>query len=807
MGIDENNYENSNNATVDVIETWEKEFKEKVKLKFKIKNPKFTIDDALLKGAEILSKRDVSFLKARDYLTENNPENNALIKYMTAYIEHDTKLNEKYYPYSIDELNLLYEKNTKIDEHGLRKKVYNRFNTLSYRNFVIFMVLKLQGQYDSELDDEIFRVKSIDNREYNPLTKIPKQLRTFLPFRIKEIDIKCAFATFLDIKLGTEFRHNIYEIISKKEFARALNANSAEGDVDWYEKNILVLKKVYGSFATLVLTKEWFLNRGMAFRKLVEYESRSIGQLVEVNKIENYARLHDCIFVLAETQCKTIVLGKVQFVEKECLPLVKRDGVPNLFYYFDDKGQAKITPSSIAEYFLQEDFQRISSKADKLIIFKNTNNVIEPFNVNTDLLSSLKLGIIECGQQRNKVMSEISIKYDLMIKPALRLIDSKVLKLYRDSQNKFGLPFKNGFYLMNKSGQIKVKDYNEVDGFFSKHKIQDHEFVYTDEIGMFERVVQNVSDDDTLAFQSMLGYLIQSYKDASCCPAIILSDKNADNVNRNGGRGKTLFLKALEHVLPVMVKGGLEFDPKYTHVFADLESETQLYVVDDTISGFKFEQIYTQITGSLVCQRKGSKAETIPFDLSPKFVFTTNYLVGYNKENNSTNRRFIEYQFNNHYNQTNTPKIEFGCTLFDDWDISEWNRFYSFIYRCVAVYYEHSIISPVYNKEKDNYNILFNDAVKLELFEILIKEVIRENNEFTVSVFLTAYGKQDHIHTNPKYFTSKNTKLYIDAWFNKQLSIDDSMKCWTYRKDKRKWFRKDDLSMNSLLEKFTHYSE
>ncbi|WP_289666002.1 hypothetical protein [Flavobacterium panacagri] len=807
MGFNQDNCESVNNATVDIIEIWEKDFKEKVKRKFKITKAKFTIDDALLKGAEIISRRDESFLKARHYLTENNPENNALIKYMTAFIEYDTKLNEKYYPYDIDELNLLYEKNTKFDEKGARKKVYNRFNILSYKNYVIFMVLKLDGQYDADLDDEIFRVTTSDNREYNPLTKIPKQLRAFLPFRIKEYDIKSAFPTFIDIELECNHRHNIYEVIGKKEFAMAFNANSAVGDEKWYRKNVNILKKVYGSNATSVLTMERYQNKGKAFRDFAKLERQCIHEFIELNNIESCVRLHDGIFVVEGTKCNILNIGKVQFVEKKCLPPIKREGVPNLFYHFNDKGQTIITPTSIADYFIQENFQRISTKADRIIIFKNTNNVVEPFNVNTDLLSTLKLGIIECGQQRDKVMSEISIKYDLMIKPALRLIDPKELKLYRDSRSKFGLPFKNGFYLMDKSAQIEVKDYSEIDGFFPKHKIQEHEFKYTDEVGMFERVVQNVSDNDTLAFHSMLGYLAQSYKDSSCCPAIILSDKNADNVNRNGGRGKTLFLKALQHVLPVMIKGGLEFDPKYTHVFADLESEIQLYVVDDTIAGFKFEQIYTQITGSLVCQRKGVKAETIPFDLSPKFVFTTNYLVGHNKENNSTNRRFIEYQFNNHYNQTNTPKKEFECTLFEDWDKNEWNRFYSFIYRCVAVYYKHSIISPVYNKEDDNYNILFNDAVKQEVFDVVMKEVMRKNNEFTVSVFLTEYGKLDHIHTSPKYFTNKNTKLYIDSWFNKQLSINDSMKCWTYRKDKRKWFLKDNMSLNSLLEKFVQHSE
>lgn len=803
MESNENNYENGTNAVVDRIEMWEQDFQKKVKQEFRIKKANFTLDDALLKGGEMLTKRDESFIKVRDYLIENNPANNALIKYMTAYIDHDIKLNDKYYPYNIDELQTLYEKNTKIDENGTRLKVHNRFNILSFRNYVIFMVLKLEGQYDVELDDEIFRVKSIDNREYNPLTKIPKQLRAFLPFRIKEYDIKSAFPTFIDNELGCEHRHNIYEIISKKEFASAFNANSAEGDEKWYIKNILVLKKVYGSNAMSVLTRDRYLNKGKAFRDFAKHESESIQEFVKVNNIQYYVRLHDGIFVLTDIQCNTLNFGNVKFVDKECMPPVKRDGIPNLFYHFNDKGQAKTTPSSIANYFIEENFQRISTKADKLIIFKNTNNVIEPFNVNTDLLSILKLGVIECGQQRDKVVSEISIQYDVMIKPALRILDPKVLKLYRDSRHEFGLPFKNGFHLMDKCGQIKVKDYSEVEGFFPKHKIQEHEFVYNDEVGMFEKVVQNVSDNEFLPFQSMLGYSVQSYKDASCCPAIILSDKNADNINRNGGRGKTLFLKALEYVLPLMIKGGLEFDPKYTHVFADLEPETQLYVVDDTIAGFKFDHIYTQITGSLVCQKKGVKAETIPFELSPKFVFTTNYLVGYNKENNSTNRRFIEYQFNNHYNQNNTPKSEFGCTLFDDWDINEWNRFYSFIYRCVSVYYNHSIISPVYNKENDNYNILFNDAVKQELFDVVMKKVMLENNAFTVGVFLTKYGEQPYVHTSPKYFTNKNTKLYIDAWFTKQSSIDDNLKCWSYRKDKRMWvYNPDNISTNLLLKKF-----
>lgn len=471
------------------------------------------------------------------------------------------------------------------------------------------------------------------------------------------------------------------------------------------------------------------------------------------------------------------------------------------FYSIDQNNKVVTSPTMYADFFIQENFLRISTPDDKIFLLRDTNNVVDFFNHNTDTVMFLKSNIVEFGSSFDAVADIIAKENFTTIKQGFLLIPSNELKYYSDTKKTFGLPFKNGFYYFDieDNGALKNKKYTDVKGFFAPHEMQTREFKYTDEVGMFENFLMRVSigqkepnNQDTNniveSFSTMFGYLCHNYKDATKNPCIVLTDMDADDETRNGRRGKTLLFRAVQEVQESIIKGGKEFDSGYTFVFADLEKKHNVYIIDDVPAGFKYDDLYTNVLGDINCQRKGAKAEPIKFKDAPKFAITSNWVVPYDEKNASTNGRFIEYKFTNYYNTTHTPKDEFNCTFFQDWDADEWNRFYSFVFRCVKLFLQKGIIKTDYNKAGDNYKAYFSNDVIYTEFERIISIVIQQDN-FNVSEFLSIYNDSGNNLRFEKMFTQKNTKKFIDAWAGK-FNIENESFYFEYTTSKRKWVKK-----------------
>ena len=437
-----------------------------------------------------------------------------------------------------------------------------------------------------------------------------------------------------------------------------------------------------------------------------------------------------------------------------------------------------------ANFLEQEKFIRIQTPHDdKIQLLKDTNNVVEFFNHKTDMVAFLDSQINDVNS--SIIRDTIARDNTNVLYQSYHLIKEVKLEYYRDSKHGFGLPFQNGFFFFNDIDELKIqkKDYSEVNGFFTPHGIQKREFNYTDEKGMFEFFIERISTgmrdpgedrSDVDAFMSMLGYLCTSYKTFTECPGIVLTDEGANDETRNGGRGKTMIGMAIKEVTKVMWKGGNEFVGSYIHNFADLNESYRVYVLDDVPASFNFNDLYTNITGGINIQPKGTMGRMIDFKDSPKFLITSNWLFRYDENDASTNRRFVEYKIKPYYNLTYTPKTEFGCTFFEDWDQEEWCRFYSFIFRCVHLYLVHGLQRVQYDKTEDNYRAVFgSDARESEIsriMEILIYPTKMERREnrpiysFSVSEFLKIYNDYENPLRSEKMFHSKNTKKMIDVY-------------------------------------------
>lgn len=277
----------------------------------------------------------------------------------------------------------------------------------------------------------------------------------------------------------------------------------------------------------------------------------------------------------------------------------------------------------------------------------------------------------------------------------------------------------------------------------------------------------------------MFGYIISTYKNPAKSPAIIFSDKGADDKKRRGGRGKTLFTKAIEQVRSTIIRGGDEFEPGYRHKFAGLSSYHNLFVLDDVPSGFNYDALYTQITGDIKVEGKGKDAVTIKYEHAPKFVATTNWAVLYDKKATSTNRRFAEYKFSEFWNIDNTPDAFFGNTFFLDWNHKEWQMFYEFLAVCVIQFLDTNLIKIEYSKEADNFRYVFSDEDKLSEFERVFG-IMKSKDSFSVTEFLNEHKSAK---LREKYFNHKNTKEHIETYIDYhkiEIKYEKSSKRWSF---------------------------
>src|SRR5690606_35613136 len=80
------------------------------------------------------------------------------------------------------------------------------------------------------------------------------------------------------------------------------------------------------------------------------------------------------------------------------------------------------------------------------------------------------------------------------------------------------------------------------------------------------------------------------------------------------------------------------------------------------------------------------------FELSPKLLITSNYVVK-GSGGSSDERRRVEIEIAPFYSMDNTPMMEFGCRFFDDWDEEMWNVFFNQMFIYCQWYIKYGIVT------------------------------------------------------------------------------------------------------------------
>lgn len=212
----------------------------------------------------------------------------------------------------------------------------------------------------------------------------------------------------------------------------------------------------------------------------------------------------------------------------------------------------------------------------------------------------------------------------------------------------------------------------------------------------------------------VMGYMLHRYKSVTRAWAPqAMDNKIGEDGQCNGRSGKSFFFKTIQKMRKTVSLSGrkrnLMDDP---HVLEQVTQFTDMVLVDDCDRYMDLGQFYDSITSDLTVNPKNNHVFTIPFDESPKFAFTTNY-VPCNFDPSSQARAlymvfsdwYHERTEENDYLETRSIRDDFHKTLYEhDYTEEEWNNDINFWLQCTRFYL--SIADTGYKPQPPMENII-----------------------------------------------------------------------------------------------------
>ena len=204
------------------------------------------------------------------------------------------------------------------------------------------------------------------------------------------------------------------------------------------------------------------------------------------------------------------------------------------------------------------------------------------------------------------------------------------------------------------------------------------------------------------------GYMLHHYKDPSKPWAPYAMDhKIGEEGECNGGSGKSIFFYALQCMMPYTIISGK--DPRIfdnPHTFERVTRQTRMVVIDDCAKTLDVERFFDRLTGDFPVNPKNKTIYTLPFTVSPKMGFSTNFVP--QSFDASTQRRMLMMVFSDYYHQqtedndyleTRKVSSDFGKNILPPYATEEeWNADLNFLLQCLRFYLsvaqENIMITP-----------------------------------------------------------------------------------------------------------------
>lgn len=357
------------------------------------------------------------------------------------------------------------------------------------------------------------------------------------------------------------------------------------------------------------------------------------------------------------------------------------------FWDTDKNGKLSLNDYKFKLFLENRGFYKVQLNDKEFTFVKVYNNIIN--EVNEVHIKDFVLNyVLEIDMAVYNFFAKSTAKFTEVY---LNQLATKDLAMIRDTESESYLFFENGVLKITKDN-TELIDYINIGGFVWQKNIIPHHYEPTKVASDFEQFILNVSNKDQkrkLIVETALGYLLNNYKRQDEGLAIVFYDETL-NDNPSGRTGKTLISKALSHCRKLVTLNGKEFNNKGQFPYQTINLDDNIICFDDMERSFKFETLFSIITGNLTLNKKNLQPIEIPFHKSPKIMFTSNYILS--GVGDSHDARKIEIELFRHYSKTYKPVDEFKKLFFSQWNAQEWNAFYCYMIGNIQKYFKNGLL-------------------------------------------------------------------------------------------------------------------
>lgn len=406
-----------------------------------------------------------------------------------------------------------------------------------------------------------------------------------------------------------------------------------------------------------------------------------------------------------------------------------------VFWDVDKNGKLSLNDYKFKLFLENRGFYKVQLNDKEFTFVKVYNNVITEVN-EVQIKDFVLNHVLDIDMQVYNFFAKSTSKFT---EGYLNQLSTKELNMMRDTDKVSYLFFQNKVVKIEQDN-ISFIDYININGFVWQKNVIPHNFDVIDCVSDFEKFIFNISNKDEqrkLILECALGYLSNTYKREDEGLTIILYDETL-NDNPSGRTGKTLISKSLSQIRKLVTLNGKEFNNKGQFPYQTVNLDDNIICFDDMERSFKFETLFSIITGNLTLNKKNLQPIEIPFEKSPKILFTSNYILS--GVGDSHDARKIEIELYRHYSKSYKPIDEFGKRFFSNqWNETEWNCFFNYMIANIQKYFKNGLIYSelktgktkklIANTCEDFYDFCENEFMWKENHYYATKEVMQSYND------------------------------------------------------------------------------
>lgn len=396
------------------------------------------------------------------------------------------------------------------------------------------------------------------------------------------------------------------------------------------------------------------------------------------------------------------------------------------FWSKNEKGNYSLNNKRFKDFLESHDFFKNSPNEGSTFDFIQKQGIFLKLIYEKDI-KDFVIEWIEENQCDEGVFNLMTGNLKFFKRDYLSLLKSKPIDVLKDTKDECYLFYKNCIVKVTKDNK-EVISYSDVNMAIWRDQVINRDYYPTDHhLSEYRTFIWKIAGQDEKkykAFETVIGYLLHSFKTNSNNKAIIFNDEVISD-SPNGRSGKGLFWNALKQLRKVQALDGKTFDFNKSFPYQSVSTDCQVLVFDDVRKSFNFENLFSVITEGITIEYKGKDSIKLDVTESPKIIITTNYTI--QGDSASFNARKYEVEMSSYFNDKYTPIMEFGHELFNEWSDDEWANFDNYMMECISIYLREGLLDmPLKNLDYrklidqigNEMNIFFDGLNKNEYLNI-----------------------------------------------------------------------------------------